>query len=99
MHFDNFACHMAGMVVDEMVRLRFRHLPHPLYSPDLVICDFYLFDRIKQRLMGVTVVNANNLLNEVMSILTGISEDEKNRAFDHWIERCEWIAAHDWDNC
>jgi hypothetical protein len=24
-----------------------------------------------------------------MSILAGVSEDEKSRAFEHWIERCE----------
>jgi hypothetical protein len=70
-------------------------VPHPAYSRDLAICDFYLFGRIKERLAGVSVGGAEDLRNKVMSILAGISYDEKSRAFNHWIERCEWVAEHE----
>jgi hypothetical protein len=77
-----------------MARLRCRRVPHPPYSPDLAICDFYLFGHLKERLAGITVNGANDLEHEVTSILAGISRDEKVRAFDHWIKRCEWVAEH-----
>jgi hypothetical protein len=91
-HFDNSPCHTAREVSEEMSRLRCRRVPHPPYSPDLAICDFYLFGRIKERLAGVTAIDENDLRNEITAILGEISDEEKMRAFDHWIERCEWVA-------
>jgi hypothetical protein len=61
LHFDNFARHRAGMAVDAMACLRCLRVPHLHYSTDLAICDIYLFGRIKEPLMGVTVVNASDL--------------------------------------
>jgi hypothetical protein len=52
-------------------------VPHPPYSLDLAICNFYLFDCIKGWLTGVTPIYADDLINEVVSILRGIFEDEK----------------------
>jgi hypothetical protein len=71
------------VISDAMTRLRCRRVPHPAYSPDLAICDFYLFGRIKERLAGVFVGDAEDLRNEVMSVLAEISDDEKRRAFNH----------------
>jgi hypothetical protein len=79
----------ARVVSDEMAHLRCRRSPYPPYSPDLAICDFYLFGRIKERLAGVMAIDGDDLRNEVISILAEISEEEKIHAFDHWIERCE----------
>jgi hypothetical protein len=56
-----------------------------------------LFGRIKERLLGVTVVDADGLRNEAMSILAVVSEDEKSRAFEHWTEKCEWTDEHGGD--
>jgi hypothetical protein len=53
------------------------HIPHPTYSHNLAICDFYLLGHIKERLAGGTVVDADSLRNEVMSILAEVSADEK----------------------
>jgi hypothetical protein len=53
------------------------------------ICDFPLFRHINERLDAVTFVGADDLRNEVRSILAGISEEEKSRAFDDWINRCK----------
>jgi hypothetical protein len=83
LHFDNSAFHSSHAVVDKMARLHCRRVPHPAYSHNLAICDFYLFGCIKERLAGVTVVDADDLRNEVMSILAEVSEDEKSRAFEH----------------
>jgi histone-lysine N-methyltransferase SETMAR len=82
-HFDNSPCHTARKVSEEMSHLRCRRVPHPPYSPNLAICDFYLFDRIKKRLAGVTGIDENDLRNEITAILGEISEEEKMRAFDH----------------
>jgi hypothetical protein len=56
-HFDNSPCHMASEVFDEMARLRCRRVPPPPYAPDLAICDFVLFGRIKEWLAGVISID------------------------------------------
>ena len=33
-------------------KLHYKLLPHPLYSPDLTPCDFYLFPNLKKSLAG-----------------------------------------------
>jgi hypothetical protein len=94
LHFDNPRCRTAQFVIQQMEYLRCKRIPHPPYSPDLVICDFYLFARLKERLAGVEVNSPEELMEEVMTILRGISGPEKVRAFDQWIERCQWVANH-----
>jgi hypothetical protein len=77
LHFDNSPCHASQVVSDAMTHLRCRRVRHPAYSPDLTIRGFYLFGRMKERLAGVFVGDAEDLKNEVISILAEISDDEK----------------------
>jgi hypothetical protein len=88
-HFDNSPCHTAAIVAQEMQRLRWVQIPHPPYSADLAICDFYLFGRLKQQLRGITVETAEELVDEVTRVFATLSKEELRRAFDHWIERCD----------
>jgi hypothetical protein len=97
LHFDNSPCHKSQVVSDALTRFRCRRVPREACSPDLAICHFSLFGRIKERLAGVFVGDAEDLRNEVMSILAEISDDGKSRAFNHWIERCEWVGEHKGD--
>jgi hypothetical protein len=66
-------------------------IPHPPHSPDLAICDFDLFGRLKQQLRGTTVETAEELVDEVTRVLATLSKEELRKAFDHWIERCGWV--------
>jgi hypothetical protein len=35
-----------------MAKLGCKRVTHPPYSPDLTICDFFLFSRLKDELVG-----------------------------------------------
>ena len=48
LHHDNAPSHTSRIVMDTVNKL----LPHPPYSPDLAICDFWLFPNLKNRLRG-----------------------------------------------
>jgi hypothetical protein len=48
LHFDNSKCHIARYVQGEMASHRCVRVPHPPYSPDIAIADFYLFGRLQQ---------------------------------------------------
>jgi hypothetical protein len=46
------------VVADAMTCLRCRTVPHPASSPDVAICDFYLFRPIKKGLS----ISMNNVI-------------------------------------
>jgi histone-lysine N-methyltransferase SETMAR len=51
-HADNSRPHTATVTLQFMQQNMMMRVPHPTYSPDLASSDFYLFDYIKQLLLG-----------------------------------------------
>jgi hypothetical protein len=49
-HTDNFRCHNDRIAAAEFDRRRIGRTEHPAYSPDLIPCDFWLFDFLKEKL-------------------------------------------------
>jgi hypothetical protein len=52
LHQDNAPAHNALTVKQFLVDRYIPVLQHPLYSPDLALCDFYLFPKVKSALKG-----------------------------------------------
>jgi hypothetical protein len=50
MHLDNSMRHNGHRVVDESRRLKILRAPHPLYSPDVSPCDFWMFGDFEGKL-------------------------------------------------
>jgi len=94
LHFDNSRCHTAKIVQAKMTKYRCKRVPHPPYSPDLAICDFYLFGTLKEKLRGTSSRDEEELLQNVMTVLEGIPKEELIRAFSHWQERCKWVVSN-----
>jgi hypothetical protein len=61
-HFDDSRCHTARSVTDEMAKLLRKRGAHPRYSPDLAVCDFYLFSGLKDKLTGFHADDDTELL-------------------------------------
>ena len=53
-HFqqDNSPVHNSILVTDYLTKMGIKTVPHPSYSPDLVLCDFWLFPKLKEKLRG-----------------------------------------------
>lgn len=49
---DNWRPHGACASVQQTTNLRLESLPHPLYSPDLALCDYHVFGPLKDSLNG-----------------------------------------------
>ena len=47
---DNAPVHVSGVVKQTMSDFKKEPLQHPPYSPDLAICDFFLFPTVKDHL-------------------------------------------------
>jgi hypothetical protein len=67
-------------------------VPHPPYSRDLAIADFYLFGRLKQQLSGGTLDSERNVLETVTEALRVLPKDVVKSAFLHSKERCQWVT-------
>jgi hypothetical protein len=88
---------IVKIVPEEMIRSKCKTQPHPPYSSDLAMADVYLFGVLKQKLQGIDVSNVKELKNEILTIFQVIPSDELKKSFDHWIERCQWVAANAWN--
>jgi hypothetical protein len=52
LHHDNAPVHVALLIREFVEKKIIPTLPHPSYSPDLALCDFYLFTKLKSKLKG-----------------------------------------------
>ena len=49
-HHDNAPAHRSFKVSQFLAKNNMTVIPHPLYSPDLAPCDFFLFPNLKLRM-------------------------------------------------
>jgi hypothetical protein len=65
-------------------------IPHPLYSPDLAPCDFFLFPKMKLKLKGRRF-DTIEIHAESQRVLDTLTEKDFQEAFQKWRRR--------WDRC
>jgi histone-lysine N-methyltransferase SETMAR len=88
-HADNARFHTATVTLQFMQQNAMRRvpIPRPPYSPDLAPSDFYLFDYIKQLLLGCKFTDRDSLLQGVKDILGSIEKATLEGVFCNWMER------------
>jgi hypothetical protein len=59
-------------------------IPHPLYSPDLAPCDFYLFPKRKLKLKGRRFDTTDEIQAESQRVLETLTEKDCQEAFQKW---------------
>jgi hypothetical protein len=64
-----------------------KQAPHPPYSPDLTLPDFFLFGYLKRKLMGNHAESPSELLIRIRVILSDIPRETLNAVFLEWMER------------
>jgi len=52
LHHDNTPSHTFVLTHQFLAKNKIAVIPHPLYSPDLASCDFFLFPKMKLKLKG-----------------------------------------------
>jgi hypothetical protein len=66
-------------------------IPHPLYSPDLAPCDFFLFPKMKLKLKGRRLDTIEEIQTKSQRVLDTLTEKDFQEAFQKWRRR--------WDQC
>ena len=75
-HQDNAPCHKSLATMAKLNELSFELLPHPPYSPDLALRDYYLFADLKKMLQGKRFYS-----NEEIIIETNAYFEAKDKSF------------------
>jgi hypothetical protein len=58
--------------------------PHAPYSPDLVLCDFALFPKLKMKLKERCFETVSDIQRESQAVLDSIKENDSHGAFEAW---------------
>jgi hypothetical protein len=61
-------------------------MDHPPYSPDLALCDFLLFPKLKNALMGQRFADIPDIQRNV-TLLRGIPENDFQDCCQQWHHR------------
>jgi hypothetical protein len=75
LHVDNAKPHTSKMSIakiEELIFILVPQLPHPIHSPDLAPCDFFLFGYLKQHFEGKHFTREEQLIAVVIRVFDKI---------------------------
>ena len=68
-------------------------VPHPPYSPDLALCDFWLFPKLKEKLRGCRYETIEEMKEAVTKVIDTLTQEDFHGAFQKLLEWYKYIAA------
>ena len=89
-HQDNVPVHNSILVTDYLTKMGIKTVSHPPYSPDLALCDFWLFPKL--RVCHYETIE--EMKEAVMKVFDTLTQEDFHGAFQKLLEqynRC--IAA------
>jgi hypothetical protein len=89
LRFDNAPVHSTEGVRENLASFGFRRMVHPLYSPDLEPCDFFLFGAMKYAFTGQYFAIIDDRLTSLEASPRGLSADFLQTVFPEWIRRLQ----------
>ncbi|UYV69145.1 hypothetical protein LAZ67_6002586 [Cordylochernes scorpioides] len=91
LHVDNARPHTAHVVLQFLAKHSNIQIPHPPYSPDLALNDFFLYPKLKMKLKGRKFDNVDMIQAESKATLRNLSKSDFISCFDNWKKR--------WNRC
>ena len=74
-HHDNSRIHTASLTTQFLTEKNVKMVPHPPYSPDLAMCDFWLFSGLKHNLRGKSFKSEEEIDEAVLGYFDNISNE------------------------
>ena len=84
---DNAPVHNSILVTDYLTKMGIKTVPHPLYSPDLVSCDFWLFPKLKEKLRGYRYETIEDMKEAATKVIDTLIQEDFHGAFQKLLER------------
>ena len=86
---DNASSRKCEVVKSFLASEKVKVLNHPLYSPDLSPCDFFLFPRLKKILSGNKYTSRSSLGSAIFQCLQQIPKEDFLSALCGWVKRLQ----------
>jgi hypothetical protein len=83
---NNSRCHNGKKITAEIQHQRFARAPHPLYSPDLSPCDFWIFGLMKHSLKDREIRAVQGLISALTNLWDDITFEDVQVVFLDWME-------------
>ena len=96
LHHNNAPAHAALSVRQFLATKQVTILDHPPYSPDLALCDYFLFPKLKGTIKGTHFEGVEDIKSNVMSFLKRITKEDFAKCFQVWrrqMEKCTEIQG------
>ena len=81
--------HLAS-VTDYLTKMGIKTVPHPHYSPDLALCDFCLFLKLKEKFRGCRYETIEEMKEAVIKVIDMLTQEDFQKLLE-WYNKC--IAA------
>jgi len=93
LHHDNASAHTALSIREFLGKKNIPILLHPPYSPDLALCDFCLFPKLKSKLKGHHFGTMENIQKIVTNELHTFTKNDFRYCFDEWKKRNHCVTS------
>jgi len=84
LHHDNAPFHTSVLTQQFLAKNKIAVIPHPPYSPDLTPCDYFLFPKMKLKLIGRRFDTNEEIQAESQRVLDSLIEKDFQEAFQKW---------------
>ena len=91
LHHDNAPAHTSCLMRQFLAKHSTAQLQQPPYSPDLTLCDFFLFARLKKVLKGHRYEAKEDSKRNLTKTLLDIPKEEFTKCFQQW--RRHWAKC------
>jgi histone-lysine N-methyltransferase SETMAR len=80
-HWDHVLSQTRKVTIAKISELGMNQMPHPPYSPDIVLSDFFLFGDLKHKLQGYCYDSADELLSAITDLMENLEKSLLHRVF------------------
>jgi hypothetical protein len=87
LHHDKAPSHTSFLTQQFLSKNKMAVIPHPLYSPDLAPCEFFLFPKIKLKLKGRRFDKNEEIQPKSQRVLDTLTGEDFQEAFQKWRRR------------
>ena len=89
LHHDNAPAHNALGIREFHAKNNIAVLEQPPYSPELTLCDFFLFPTLKEVIKGTCFQDSEAIKTAVTRELRAIAEESFQECVEAWQRRLE----------
>jgi hypothetical protein len=86
LHHDNAPAHSSHLIKSFLAKHGIPVVCQTLYSPDMALCDFWLFPKLKTPLKGCCIDSHEDIMRNVTKELRSLPEEAFQKCFQQWKE-------------